>query len=184
MKKLLFILFFLCPAVFAQRADFYKEDITFRLNKVYLDVEGYYWFANHSDKQVHSNIFYPFPYYKGGEVDSIRLYNISAGQRTRYNLESVNGISFDLFIAPHDTVLFQIGYRQKLTGDSAVYILRTTKGWGKPLVHAEYKLIVPIDLKIINFSYPPDKLYKIELENIYYWKMDSFMPDKDMIFYF
>ena len=184
MRNIFCVVFLICSTAFGQRADFFREDITFRLDSIHLNVEGYYWFANHSDKQVNSNIFYPFPNYHGEKIDSIRLYNISAGQETLYKLEGANGISFDLFIAPHDTALFRIGYRQKLFGDSAVYILRTTQGWGKPLVHAEYKLIVPASMKIKRFSYPPDKLYKIEKEKIYYWEMKNFMPVKDMIFYF
>jgi hypothetical protein len=184
LKKIISIVLFISLTASGQRADFFKEDITFRLDKFYFDVEGYYWFANHSDKPVSSEIYYPFPVYKGGVVDSIRLYNISAGQKTRYSLEGNNGISFHLFIPPHDTVLFQIGYRQKISGDSAIYILKTTKGWGKPLVNAEYKLIAPDNLNIKKFTYPPDKLYNIEKEKIYYWKMENFMPDNDMKFNF
>ena len=184
MRKIIYLVFLVCSISFGQRADFYREDITFRLDSVHLIVEGYYWFANHSDKHVNSNIFYPFPNYHGEKIDSIRLYNISAGQQTFYKLEGANGITFDLLIAPHDTALFRIEYRQMLSGDSAVYILRTTQGWGKPLAHAEYKLIVHDTMKIKRFSYPPDKLYNIENEKIYYWKKNNFMPAKDMIFYF
>jgi hypothetical protein len=136
------VLFFTCFA-FGQRADFFKEDLTFRIDSVHFDVDGYYWFANHSGKPVVSDIFYPFPYYAGGKIDSIRLFNISAGQKTKFRLEGNNGISFIMHIAPLDTVLFQIGYRQKLNSDSAVYILKTTKGWGQPMDWAEHKLIVP-----------------------------------------
>lgn len=183
MNKIFLLLFFTSFA-FGQRADFFKEDLTFRLDNVYFDVDGYYWFTNHSDKPVISNIFYPFPHYAGGEIDSIRLYSISAGQKPKYRKEGNNGISFILYIAPLDTVLFQIGYRQKLISDSAVYILKTTKGWGKPIDRAEYKLIVPDYLTIKNFSYKPDKTYKIENNTIYYWKKLNFMPNEDMIFYF
>jgi hypothetical protein len=169
---------------FGQRADFFKEDLTFRLDSVYFDVDGFYWFANHSNKPVISNIFYPFPYNAGSEIDSVRLYDISAGQKPRYRKEDNNGISFVLHVAPLDTVLFQIGYRQKLNSDSVVYILKTTKGWGKPMNWAEYKLIVPDYITIKEFSYPPDKTYKIEKNKIYYWKKLNFMPNMDMVFHF
>lgn len=178
------MIFIFTSFTFGQRTDFFKEDLTFRLDSVHFDVDGYYWFANHSDKPISSEIFYPFPYYTGGKIDSVRLYNISAGQKTRFRMEGINGISFILHIAPLDTVLFQIGYRQKLNSDSAVYILKTTKGWGKPIDWAEYKLIVPDYLSIKIFSYPPDKSYKIDNNTIYYWKKLNFMPDEDMIFYF
>jgi hypothetical protein len=184
MRKFLFLLFVFSSAVSGQRADFYKEDITFRLDSTSFDVDGYYWFTNHSDKPVNSNIFYPFPNHPAESIDSIRLYNISAGKKVRFKMESGSGISFSLSIAPHDTALFQIGYRQKLKSDSAIYILKTTRGWGKPLQLAEYKLVVPDYLNIKRFSYPEDKTYKVMNYRIYYWKRETFMPDKDMIFYF
>jgi hypothetical protein len=184
MRKIVCLLFFVCLPAFGQRADFFGEDITFRLDGFYLDVEGYYWFSNHSGKPIHSNIFYPFPNYSGEKIDSIRLYNLSAGWEPEFKREGEYGISFDLFIAPLDTVLFQVGYRQKLNGDSAVYILKTTQGWGKPIDHAEFKLIAPDSLIMKKFSYPPDKSYLIEKKKIYIWKMKNFMPVRDMIFYF
>jgi hypothetical protein len=184
MKTTLFLLFNLCSLTYGQKADFFKEDITFRLDGFHMDVEGYYWFSNNSNNSIATDIFYPFPRSFGDTVDSIRIYNISAGQKHRYILEGTNGISFYLFIAPHDTAIFQIGYRQKLISDSAVYLLKTTQGWGKPLTHAEYKLLVPESLVIKYFSYPPIKSYKIHGEKIYYWEMNDFMPTRDMIFCF
>jgi len=184
MNKILLFLILTSSFSFAQRADFFKEDITFRLDSTHIDVEGIYWFLNNNNKPVFSEIFYPFPVSSGSEIDSIRLFNITAGQKTKYNLESDNGISFNLFIPPQDTVLFQIGYRQKLNVDSAVYILRSTQAWGKPLQHAEYKLITSAAFRIKDFSYQPQKVYNIENKKIYYWELKNFMPSKDMIFTF
>lgn len=184
MKNIFYFLVVVCPFTYGQRADFCKEDITFHLDGVHLNVEGYYWLSNNSDNPVAGDIFYPFPNFSNEKIDSIRLYNISAGQKTRYRLDGMSGISFDLFISPHDTTIFQIGYRQELNSDSAIYILRTTQGWGKPLNHAEYKLLVPDTLVIKKFSYPPIKTYNIQSEKIYYWEMENFMPEHDMIFYF
>jgi hypothetical protein len=184
MRILFFLQLLICSFAFGQRADFFREDITFRLDGVHLDVEGYYWFSNNSDKPIATDISYPFPNCCGEKIDSIRVYNISAAQNTRYNLDGTSGISFHLFIGPHDTALFQIGYRQKLNSDSAVYILRTTQGWGKPLNHCEYKLLVPGSLVVKDFSYPPVRSYIIQGEKIYYWEMENFMPARDMIFHF
>ena len=129
MKILILFLLFAALA-YGQRADFYKEDITFRLDSVSFDVDGYYWFANRNTLPVNSDIFYPFPQNTGGAIDSVRLYNISAGQMTKYKQEGNFGISFQLFIAPKDSLLFQIGYRQQVKNDSAVYILKATAGLG------------------------------------------------------
>lgn len=184
MKKIACFLFFVCLPIYGQRADFFREDVTFRLDGFFLNVEGYYWFLNHSSKPVHSNIFYPFPNYSGEKIDSIRLYNLSAGRETEFKRESKYGISFDLSIASFDTVLFQVGYRQELKGDSAVYILKTTQGWGQPIDRAEFRLVVPDSLIVKKFSYPPDKSYLIEKKKIYIWKMKDFMPVRDMVYYF
>ena len=85
MKKALYFILIISTISFAQRADFIKEDITFRLDSLYLDVEGYYWFANNFDKAVINEIFYPFPDLPGGTIDSIRLFNITGGQSTFIN---------------------------------------------------------------------------------------------------
>jgi hypothetical protein len=184
MIKTFYLLIILCSFSFSQRANFFKEDITFRLDSMHLNVEGYYWFSNISHTSIATEMFYPFPYTYGDTIDSIRIYNISIGQKHPFKLEGCNGISFYLFIAPHDTVIFQIGYRQKLISDSAVYLLKTTQNWGKPLAHAEYKLLVTEPLVIKHFSYPPTKSYEIQNEKIYYWEMNDFMPDHDMLFCF
>jgi hypothetical protein len=184
MKKAFYLLVLLNSVVIGQRADFFKEDITFRLDSSYMNVEGYYWFSNHSDKPILSDIYYPFSYDTGQQIDSINIFNISIGQETRFKKESKYGISFPLRLAPLDTVLLKIKYKQNLNADSAIYILKTTQFWGKPIDHAEYKLITPISLYIKKFTYPPDKTYEIEKLRIYYWKRNNFMPVQDMIFYF
>jgi len=184
MKKTFYLLIILCSFSYGQRASFIKEDITFRLDSIHLNVEGYYWFCNDSPTDIASEIFYPFPYTYGEMIDSIRIFNISQGHKHSYQLEGYSGLSFNFYIAGHDTALFQIGYRQKLSKDSAVYILKTTQDWGKPLIHAEYKLLVPETFVIKHFSYPPNKSYEIQHEKIYYWEMNDFMPDRDMIFCF
>jgi hypothetical protein len=184
MRNTFFLLFVLSSVALAQKADFYKEDITFRLDNLYLQIEGYYWFSNNSGQPVENQIYYPFPYYAGAEIDSIRVYNLSAGRKNGFVGEGKYGISFPLHLAAYDTALFQIKYRHELTADSAVYILKTTQGWGKPLEQAEFKLITPDSFLIKKFSYPPDEIYMMEGYKIYRWKKQNFMPAEDMIFYF
>jgi hypothetical protein len=184
MRKAICLLLLLSAFAFGQRADFFKEDLTFHLDGTYFRVEGFYWFANQSDKPVNSEIYSPFPTHAGDQIDSIRVYNISAGRETGFNREEKFGISFMLHLAALDTVLLQIKYRQKLHADSAVYILKTTRGWGKPLDDAEFKLITPDSLKIKKYSYPPDQSYKLDKLRIYLWKRTRFMPAEDMIFHF
>ena len=184
MRRTILFLIFICPLLNGQRANFYKESITFYLDSIHFSVEGYYWFSNNSNKLIYTNIFYPFPNFSNEKVDSISVFNISTSMFTKFNKEGEGGISFNLFIEPYDTALFRICYRQQLKSDSAIYILRTTRGWGKPLDNAEYNLIVPQSFVIKGFSYPPTKSYDIVDKKIYVWKMKNFLPIQDMIFYF
>jgi len=184
MSKAICCLFLLRTFALGQRADFFKEDITFRLDATYFRVEGYYWFANHSAAPLNSEVYYPFPTYAGDQIDSIRIYNISAGRESGFKREDKFGISFVLHLASLDTAMLQIKYRQKLTADSAVYVLKTTQGWGRPLDDAEFKLITPDSFMITKFSYPPDESFALDKLRIYHWKKRNFMPAEDMTFYF
>ena len=184
MKKYYLLFFFLSSTILAQTTDFFKEDITFYMDSIYFRVNGYYWFSNNSDKPIQNDIYYPFPNYSNEKIDSITVFNLSSGINTNFVHQGEHGISFDMFLEPHDTIIFQIKYRQELISDSAVYILRTTQNWLKPLKYSEYKLIVSKYFKISKFSYPPLRSYEIQNKKIYFWKMKNFMPLKDMIFYF
>ena len=97
MHKTFALIILSAAALFAQRADFFREDITFRLDNGRMDVDGYYWLANNSALTVRSEIFYPFPKHQVDEIDSIRVFNISRGEglhmkkavRTEYILISL-----------------------------------------------------------------------------------------------
>lgn len=183
MHKLIYTLLFAYSIVFGQQINFFREDITFRLDGDYFRIEGFYWFSNRSDRAVTSEIYFPFPPHSGGRVDSIQIYDLTKGRET-WTREEEFGLAFIVHLEPADTSLFRIKYRQKLNSDSAVYILKTTKNWGKPLAVAEFKLIIPDSFVIKGFSYPPDQLYEIEKIKIYLWKREQFLPDRNMVFYF
>jgi len=184
MNNMLKMLFLLYSLSFRPKVDFFKEDITFRLDSIFFHIEGYYWFANQSDKALRKEIYYPFPYSTGSQIDSIQVYDISVGHEIIFRKEDNYGISFPLSIASNDTALLQIKYRQKINSDSVVYILKSIQNWNKPLKNAEYKLITHDSFMINRFSYRPDSLFKIENYKIYYWKRENFIPNQNMIFYF
>jgi hypothetical protein len=184
MAKIAGALLLFCLPAFGQRVDFFREDVTFRLDGLSLRVEGLYWFANHSNRPAHAEIFYPFPDPPERQADSVRVFDLKAGRRIGFKSDGFRGVSFPLALAIFDTAMIQVGYRQICSGDSAVYLLRTTRTWHKPLDRAEFKLVVPDDVVLEGFSYPPDKTYPIGRETVYYWAMTGFMPEKDMIFHF
>ena len=75
---------------------------------------------------------------------------------------------------PADTVYINIAYTQTLLKNN-VYILRSTKSWGKPLQKAQYALTVHDSLSIESISYPTDS----QKDNVYYWEKQNFLPSKD-----
>lgn len=184
MNNILNILLLFYSLSFGLKIDFFKEDITFRLDSDFFNIEGYYWFTNQSDNTLNKKIYYPFPYYAGSQIDSIQVYDISVGHEIIFWKEGNYGISFPLSIAFNDTALLQIKYRQKINSDSAVYILKTTQSWGKPLKNAEFKLITHESFLIKKFSYQPDRTFIMDNYKIYYWKRENFIPRLNMVFYF
>jgi len=185
MRSILILLFLIGSAVRGQDLSFFQEDITFTLDKNYFSVDGYYWFANQSNKICESMIYYPFGISSEREkVDSVEVYNISQNAIPKIINRSKNGITFLLSIAGMDTAVYHIKYIQTIAGDSVKYILTSTQKWNKALDNAEYKLMVDTRIKLTGFSYEPDKVYNIEGKKIYLWKRSNFMPASDMLFHF
>jgi hypothetical protein len=167
----------------AQNTSFFKEHIIFKIDSGYFYVNGEYYLKNVDSSTNRIVLFYPFPtdtIYS--TVDSLLLFN------SNRNLEITNyktvktGIIFNL--ETDSLTLLCISYRQQLKGNKARYILTTTQQWGKPLEEVTYELIVPADLTITSFSYPPDDQQKIDNKVIYYWSKENFWPMKDMVFTF
>lgn len=171
--------------VYSQGIDFYKEDITFSLDDKFFKIDGLYWFCNKADQRAEQLIFYPFETSSpAAEIDSVSIYNSKDNKKEMVKDLSLHGFKFMLELPANDTVIYRIGYRQKIQGDSVKYILTSTKCWNKPLDDAEYKLIVPEQFEITKFSYKPDKVYNIDGKCIYYWHRYNFMPESDMTFHF
>jgi len=183
MKFLFVLCLFVSLNVFSQELNFFREDINFVIDREYLHVEGYYWFANTSDKNMEMRIYFPVGDNNDRVLfDSANVFEMPQGIPQIILDKTSPGFHFEVNIKAGDTAIYKIKYRQKIMNDTAKYILRSTQTWNKPLDNAVYKLIVKDDLPIKNFSYKPDKIYHINDENIYYWERKNFMPEYDMIF--
>jgi hypothetical protein len=183
MKIILLLLTISCCCL-SQDLNFFSEDITFHLDSENFKVEGYYWFYNSSSEKIERMLFYPFPYSEAQSIDSVDILNIYSRKHESIINQTGRGFYFFLQLNPGDTGLYRIIYNQKVTSDSVVYILQSTRTWGKPLETAEYKLIVNNPLEAAAFSYQPDKNYKINNTIIYYWKRNNFLPDRNMVIHF
>ena len=170
---------------FSQSLQFYKEDLIFEIKDNYFYVDGIYHFCNNSNKEINQVLFYPFPIDKlYGTVDSVFAADFKTGSVNIITNKSEQGAYFKIKIEAYGIAKYRIFYRQKTEKNKAEYILKTTHKWGKPFEKASYKLIIPVKLRIISMSYPPDSI-KTEKEKIlYFWNKTDFMPDKNMEFYF
>lgn len=169
---------------FSQKLEFYNEDLNFKISDGYFIVDGIYYFSNVSDKPLQQILFYPFPVNDSlyGTVDTIAVIDIGGDKKNHHISKTKHGASFTIKLNAFETTKYRIYYKQKLLKNQAEYILTTTQNWHKPLEKGIYSLTTSHKLKIETFSYQPDSIAKTEKENIYYWKKNNFMPDKNMIF--
>jgi hypothetical protein len=185
MKLMFMSLLLLHPFAYSQELSFYKEDITFTLDRMHFTVDAFYWFANTSDKTCEKIIYYPFGNNSEKEqIDSIEIVNSSLNMIPTIIDHDKNGFSFLLRITAKDTNIYHIKYSQKIASDSVKYILISTQQWNKKLDNAAYKLIVDKNIELTGFSYKPDRVDDFTGEKRYYWAMNNFMPAVDMIFHF
>lgn len=155
---------------------FPSEYIDFKIDSSYFSINGVYTFQNKTGKNVYFNIEFPFGV-NTSLIDSIRVVNLKNLQPVHFKTNQQN-ISFYLNLLPHDTVQYNIFYRQQLAKVNT-YILTTTKSWGLPLDNAVYSLTVHKNIKIKSISMEPDSS-KYDLNNItYYWRKQNFTPQAD-----
>ncbi|MDD2387467.1 MAG: hypothetical protein PHP52_11875 [Bacteroidales bacterium] len=176
------ILLLFAKLIVAQGLEFYREDISFRIENDIFYVNGLYYFCNTSADTLKHNLLYPFPGDKTSlNIDKILIVDESTGLHipfdSKYYLEK--GIYFNLVLSPYSTVNIRIFYEQKISENTIEYILTSTKAWGKPFELANYSLVANAGYKNLVFSYLPDS---IDNESgTYFWKKRDFMPDKNFI---
>jgi len=169
----IYVLFILPFHLFGQReVSFIEEYIDFTIGKTGFETNGVYVFTNNSEQEVRQEFHFPFAL-GIDSIDILQVYNFSYNKNAPYRNMN-RGIAFLLEIQPLDTVYINISYTQTLLKNN-VYILRSTKAWGKPLQKVQYTLTVHDSLFIEDISYPPDS----QKDNVYYWEKYDFFPSKD-----
>jgi hypothetical protein len=173
----------MCACGAAQELSFYQENIFMRLEPGNFFVTGHYFLKGEPEKNY--VLTYPFPVDKSyGEVDSLLIMDLNTGRFIEPLSRKPSGILFKVEFGDTSDIVIQIFYRQKLPGTRAEYILTSTLGWKKPLERANFQLLLKPDIHITGFSIPPDDSAKSTTEQIYYWFMKDFMPEKNMVLEF
>jgi len=166
-----------------QNISFYKENITMKIEKEAFYVTGIYQVK--TDTCQKGILLYPFPEdRKYGKVDSIYIYNLTTNQIIEPLKVESSHLIFKIDFSRHKDLKIHISYRQKLNSTRAEYILKTTQSWHKPLLSANYQLIVPSDVMVYQFSILPQDWIITETETIYYWEKSNYMPEENFIFDF
>ena len=151
------------------------------ITKGYFHVTGIYYLR--SDRNSNEILVYPYPVDSlYGAVDSIYIYNLTTDKKVTPLKTDLYKTVFNLdFPSPGDLVI-QISYRQKLNGNRAEYILKSTIGWKKPLNQANYQLMVPSGFQISSFSMAPQDSIVTDQEVVYLWNKDNYIPSENLIF--
>lgn len=186
MYRSIILLFIIHSSLFtlhAQDISFFKENITMKIEQDYFYITGNYFLKTTGDQSI--ILVYPLPVDSlYCEVDSINIFNLTTDEPVKILERKKDVAVFKLEFAEYKEVELLISYRQKLLGDRAEYILESTVSWRKPLEQADYQLIVPEGLEIINFSIAPGDSISAGEETIYYWSKKNYMPDRNMVFEF
>jgi len=174
MNKLILILFFVVPIklLAQQNLKFIGERIDYIINSERFVINGIYYFANNSEKEIKQTILFPF----AKNTDSIvtkRVYNLTYSERLSFQ-ELENAIAFKIFVLPKDTVKVNIAYSQNTVKEN-IYKLESTQTWGQALQKADYSLTFDTSVQIDSLSLKPD----IKDDNVYYWKRQDFYPNEN-----
>lgn len=166
---------------YSQVPNFIQERIDVFVHEEYSEVEGIYYFYNPHTKPTHNSFYYPFVLNDNLLYpDSISAKHIKTGKKINFR-KSKSGVHFALSIAPSDTCIYKVFYRQKVKNKQMEYILTTTKQWKRPLDFAEYYIHVPSNLQLKDSSYKFDLVGETASSRTYFLKKKNFMPDKNLV---
>ncbi len=167
-------------SAYAQKPEFFREEISFGIDSVFFTVNGDYYFRNNSNEYHSYVIVYPVRSNNTPRpIDTIMVFDRNdMAHPVRVHMKDTL-VTFTLNMAPRSVKTIKIVYRQQHTGNEARYILLTTKFWQKPLESASYNLVVNKNVKIDKFSIVPDSAVDFGDTLIYYWKKEKFMPEND-----
>ncbi len=181
-RSLLILICILLSFQLCGELRFYREDLHFTLTDSIFSVDGLYFLRNTSEQTYYQRLFYPFPQDSlYGDVDSVFCESISRSDSSRVIHWDQNGAHLLVIIPAGDTTVAHIGYKQKLFGGKAEYILETTSFWGRGFEQAYYDLTFPKTITIDSLSYLPDDLEEIETSYKLIWMKKDFLPLKNFI---
>jgi hypothetical protein len=162
------------------KIEFESEDISIKLSPGWANIDGSYIFINPEDKDRVINIFYPF-YIDDGIEHPNKISVIFEGNIIDYEWEGMEGITFKIKISAYGRRELKVSFSQQCKENRFVYILTTTKKWGKPLISAKYSIHTDNDIGDITVPYEFSRSSETDGSNLYTMSVNNFMPEKDLI---
>lgn len=186
MKKigLVFCCLFSIGILSGQSISFFKETLSFKLNRDSFEVDGLYYFRNHTNTEIRQVMFYPFPDVEQyGKIKSIEI-KTEGDTASQILSISEKGALFRLFMDPNSEVIYHIRYSQFLQSNQAKYIITTTRKWGEGFEQADYNMEFTEAIEIDSVTIKPDSIVQKQNLTKYFWHRENFMPEVDFIFWF
>ena len=164
--------------VISQSLQFYREDIVFKINNDVVLTDAVYHFCNVGEKDIHTQLFYPFPDSTMELIDTIIINDMKSKEIIPYR-EGHSGVYFGITVNAYGQASYRVFFRQRLEEQKYKYILTSTESWGRALEFANFELQILENLKIDSISYPPDTSFMKDNIRYYFWNKKDFMPAKD-----
>lgn len=171
--------------------SFEAENIDFCLRKALDPAEGLIWeasgtysFSNSSGQAVKQVIAFPIPFGNGqGPQQNLQLEKLEGDPEARVELISTSdlGLSFGLDLPPRSFISLRISYRQRVSGNTASYILTTANTWAQALPSAIYSLYVENGIELCANPLPHPLTLSSKTGNYYFWEFRNFRPKQDFV---
>ncbi len=162
--------------------EFIQEELEFKLDQDWFKVNGNYWFSNNTGNVVIRQLFFPIPadsLNAPAERVKLKLKDPLPGQKVKILSVSQQGFWFELSLPAQTIAECHISYRQKLKGNSARYVLRSTQSWGKPLELAKYTLITSNKLQVLKLTLSDPEISVRGGRRCFRWEYQNYLPDTD-----
>ena len=167
---------------FRSTVDFFKEEITLKVDDSTASISGLYYFRNNGDFSGEFPVQFPF------YIDSLSLfpnsfkaYVIISGDTTLLWTRRVKDtIVLRVPIMTRGVTSWHLDYNQRILDSRAVYIITSTASWGKPLEEAAYRFVAPADFKSVETWPEADTIWVKDDYRVYISRKTDFMPDRNM----
>jgi len=150
-------------------------------------VSGRFFLSNLHSASLSRLIWFPVPASdSAGVAEDVLVSLIEPADSMEVELlyQNPRGFGFRLDLPARSFAELKIGYRQRISGSEARYVLLTANAWGRPLPSSEIYLALGQGLKLTDLPYPEPVVDLGALASNYRWTFLNFVPDKDFVLRF